>query len=252
MKSNLIYEFQLVLRDSNPKIKRTIQVSSKITLADFVYIILVLFEMHASHLFEVKVLKGKMLVESYKKKLGKDFDSVAFRKEFPLVSEMVDVYKLPHPENDFYDEGTQFYTYNIIKSKLNKVVSQVGEQMELWYDFGDDWFVDIKLKKIIEMEKEEHIPVVITGSGFGIIEDCGGVWTLNEIYADSLKPESEANKGYKEWLDFIEFEFHEFNLEEMNERIKIIPSIYKNCYEKNYRITDEERAYVLRQTPVTS
>ena len=60
------YEFYLELRDSNPKIWRIIQVNSNITVADFIYIVLPLFEMEAAHLFKVTVPVGLMQVENLK------------------------------------------------------------------------------------------------------------------------------------------------------------------------------------------
>jgi len=80
-----VYEIYLELRNSKPKIWRTLQVNQKMSVAEFAYIALVLFEMHASHLFKVIVPKDAMLVEEYQKKLGTEFDVQSFKKEHPEI-----------------------------------------------------------------------------------------------------------------------------------------------------------------------
>ena len=54
-------------------------------------------------------------------------------------------------------------------------------QLELSYDFGDDWTFPIRLEEIIDDEVyEEASPLVLDGEGLGIIEDVGGVGAMSE------------------------------------------------------------------------
>ena len=58
-----------------------------------------------------------------------------------------------------------------------------GDRLSVNYDFGDDWRVSLKLEKVFE-DKElprGEFPQVIEGAGFGIVEDCGGVWGLENL-----------------------------------------------------------------------
>ena len=51
--------------------------------------------------------------------------------------------------------------------------------MAFEYDYGDDWRINLILEKCEKLEiSATELPRVITGEGFGIIEDCGGVAEL--------------------------------------------------------------------------
>jgi len=241
-----VYEFNLELRDSKPTIWRTIQVQEKITVAEFVYIVLVLFEMQASHLFKITVPVGKMQVEKNKKLTGDSFDEKAFLKEHPDLPtiryryELLDIIDdVPRRDNDII--------YNVSKEKLKHAISGIGERMELWYDFGDDWFVDIKLTEISEIDEFATLPQVLDGNGFGVIEDCGGVWRLNDIIKSYTSKKSKLYHEIKEWIGIDDFDFSLFDIEEMNKRLQIIPAIYKRSYEQKKAPTKEEIDYIEKQ-----
>ena len=47
------------------------------------------------------------------------------------------------------------------------------------YAFGDGWCINLYLEKCEKIEiRAGDLPRVLEGSGFGIIEDCGGVFGL--------------------------------------------------------------------------
>ncbi len=241
-----IYEFYTELRDSNPKIFRTIQVISKITVAEFVYILLSLYDMQATHLFKVIVPKGQTLVEAYKRKIGNDFDEVTFKNEHPDISNVRYRYELLDIIDDF-PERENDVVLNVTKEKLKQAISIIGEQMVLWYDFGDDWFVDIKLINIIETEDDVITPNVLKGAGFGIIEDCGGSWRLNDIIIAFQNKKGKLYKEICDWLDIDDFDFSKFDIDEMNKRLQVIPQIYKRSYEKKIVPSQEEIDYIERR-----
>jgi len=116
----------------------------------------------------------------------------------------------------------------------------IGEYMELWYDFGDDWFIDIKLKDIFDAEDSNILPSVIDGEGFGIIEDCGGTWRLNDIIKAFKGKKSKAYHENRNWLGIDDFDFSLFDIEEMNQRLQVIPKIYKRSYEGKKPPTNQE------------
>jgi len=132
------------------------------------------------------------------------------------------------------------------KEKLKHAIKKIGERMELWYDFGDDWFVDIKLTDIVDGEEGIISPIVIDGKGFGIIEDCGGAWRLNDIIKAYKTKKSKDYNEIKEWLGVDDFDFSLFDMKEMNERLQVIPQIYKRSYEEKKTPTQEEIDYIDR------
>ena len=66
---NKIMTFHMTLRDAKPKVWRKVQVFENMSVADFAYIVLTVFEMKASHLLKVTVPVGQMQVERYKELL---------------------------------------------------------------------------------------------------------------------------------------------------------------------------------------
>ena len=76
-----------------------------------------------------------------------------------------------------------------------------------------------------------ELPRVIEGAGFGIVEDVGGVGGLGDFTKAFKKKKGTAYKEYCEWLGITEFDIDEFDLDDMNFRLKKIPRIYKQCYE---------------------
>lgn len=80
------------------------------------------------------------------------------------------------------------------------------QKIKVLYDFGDSWEFQIQIKKI-KYEKNDEISFkVIDGKGYGIIDDCGGIWGLENIFSGQDE----------EWGDY---DINEFSLEETNEYI---------------------------------
>ena len=90
------------------------------------------------------------------------------------------------------------------------------------YDFGDNWEIDIKLEKIID-DKETHgreFPRVLAGEGYGIIEDCGGVWGLYEI-AEAFREKSGGKyEMYRKWMHRDDIDIGRFDIDRMNMSVK--------------------------------
>lgn len=102
--------------------------------------------------------------------------------------------------------------------------------MVVWYDFGDDWRVLIKLERVFEDKTLPggELPRALAGEGFGIVEDVGGL----EELADAFKKKKGADyKRFSEWLGVEDLDMSAFDLDNMNFRLKKIPHIYKQSYE---------------------
>ena len=131
------------------------------------------------------------------------------------------------------------------------MLNLIGEQIYFTYDFGDNWEVVIKLENVYsdDTTPASDFPRVLGGAGFGIIEDCGGVHGLGELAAAYKKKSGEAYEEYSEWLGITDLDLDSFDLNDMNFRLKKLPRIFRDIYEKELEPTQRsidiiERKYL--------
>lgn len=108
------------------------------------------------------------------------------------------------------------------QTRLRHAVSEVGDQLQVNYDFGDDWWATLTVEKIFE-DKElpgGELPRVLEGAGFGIVEDCGGVGGLDALVKDFKKKKGAEYKRLSEWLGVDDFDITAFDIDDMNFRLK--------------------------------
>ena len=96
---------------------------------------------------------------------------------------------------DYYGEFELFYLGLTEKEKL-KII----------YDFGDNWQFDLSLSKIVNGSDEIEFEV-LSGKGYGIIDDCGGIFGLCNIFNGEDDSWGKHN-------------INEFNLKECNKIVK--------------------------------
>lgn len=58
---------------------------------------------------------------------------------------------------------------------------KVKDRFKVIYDWGDNWIFEITIGKI-EDGLNIHDFEVVSGCGYGIIDDCGGSWELEEVF----------------------------------------------------------------------
>jgi len=166
--TNGVMQFVAELTDYKPRIWRRFQINSNNSLTDFCHTLMTMFHMEGYHLFDF-TLKGVR-------------------------------YALPLPDGlDDWDEPTK----NMNRAAINKLFTKEGDNGVMWYDFGDSWYVAVKLEtlKVAEVISPVELPRIIKGKGFGIVEDCGGVWGLAEI-AEGLKTgQVDDWENLKSWLE---------------------------------------------------
>lgn len=76
--------------------------------------------------------------------------------------------------------------YNEIKMnslRINKLLLEEKDKLELIYDFGDNWIFKISVAKVISGHNYKNIEL-IDGIEKGIEEDCGGTWELINLIDD--------------------------------------------------------------------
>jgi hypothetical protein len=136
------FQFKIELDDFKPKIWRRFTVNSCDNLGVFVCDILVLFRTLGYHLAQFKGTDGK--------------EYVFFEDE------------------DWYgDEPPK----QIKEFTVGDVFKKIGDSGICEYDFGDGWQFNITLEKIVDRIAAS---IIEDGEGYGVIEDCGGVYGLKD------------------------------------------------------------------------
>ncbi len=90
---------------------------------------------------------------------------------------------------------------------LNFLDLKVNKRLKLIYDWGDDWVFEISVRKILDGYGDKRFKV-IKGKGYGIIDDCGGVYELAKIF----------DGKNKEWG---KYDINDFDLDEINKIIDL-------------------------------
>jgi hypothetical protein len=85
---------------------------------------------------------------------------------------------------------------------LADLVAATDERIVYTYDFGDNWRHDIRIEKLLEREADTAYPVLVTAKGACPPEDCGGVWSYQDLKAVLADPllEPERHAELREWL----------------------------------------------------
>jgi hypothetical protein len=107
-------------------------------------------------------------------------------------------------------------------------------RLSVWYDFGDDWRVTLKREGIINDPEisAKDLPQVLEGKGFGIVEDCGGAWGLEELTEAFKAKKGDSYEQFRDWLGIDDFDIKAFDIDDINFRLKKLPSIFAKMYEQ--------------------
>jgi hypothetical protein len=224
------FEFSAELLDYEPKIWRRFQISGVASMARLGYALMVMFEMQASHLFRLEVPVEKNRIRFLEATLsGKDYEIFKeLERGEPNDSELVfeviseDTYDFCDQDDDIYDARD---------STIKSLVSQRGDEIKFWYDYGDSWHVLCKLERVIKDAaiSGRILPRVLEGEGFGIVENCGGVDGLAELAKDFCKLRGAERDKLRDCLGTDDLAM--FDLDDMNYRLLKIPRIYADIYE---------------------
>lgn len=226
-----IYQFYAELEDFKPKIWRRFQTADNVTAAELGYIVMTMYEMEASHLLAVEHERS--------------FFTPSGR--LSRRTELICRYDIP----DEFGDLKEWSGKDATATQLSALNLEAPYQLVVRYDFGDDWRVILKLEKIFEGEELPGVefPRVLAGKGFGIVEDCGGIWGLEELVQSFKEKEGESYEQFREWLGVEDFNITAFDIEDINFRLTKIPQIYKKIYEKRISPTKKsidliERKYL--------
>ncbi len=243
MASQPIYQFYAELNDYKPKMWRRFQVLNNITMARLVYILMTLFEMQASHLFCLDVPIGENLLHGMRQTLSEE---EAQKIRFIHKEAEVCRYEI---KNEFTEDFADEMSCDAIRTKLSRVLSVAGEVLQFSYDFGDGWMIRLVLEEVI-IDKGlsgKELPRVLEGTGYGIIEDCGGPFGLEELAKAFRKKKGAQYQEYCEWLGVNKLDLDTFDLEDMNFRLKKVPRIYTYIYEHGLEPTKRSMDLLIRK-----
>lgn len=92
------------------------------------------------------------------------------------------------------------------------------DKLLLTYDYGDSWEFEVDIKNITTDQAAPKCPKILSGKGYGIIDDIGGVWSLQDYYDT---PKDKVDPEMIDWLMGRKaINLDNFNKEELNQRME--------------------------------
>ena len=82
------------------------------------------------------------------------------------------------------------------------------QKLKIIYDWGDNWEFNLTLSKIMEDYGDTQFDV-LSGKGYGIIDDVGGVWGLQKVFDGKDRSWGKHN-------------INDFNLEKCRKKVRKI------------------------------
>lgn len=139
--------------------------------------------------------------------LGEIFNSLVYNKviDFDKAKESIDKQK-----QDLVESVKPKISYGDASDFIETLDLKLGDKLFFTYDFGDNWEFQLKLEKILDPKdlNDPHIPRVVNGKCFGILEDIGGVYAMKEfIEADGSLEEfkyyykSDHNPAFRKMFE---------------------------------------------------
>lgn len=256
MASKPIYEFYLELEEFEPKIWRRIQVLENMTMNKFAYVIMVLFEMTAQHLFSFSIPVKENMKNISVLNLPNTYVGIENLK-LKLINEdeVEDINNAPMSFAQYLgldNQKNKSTTVDVREMTVKDVFSNIDDVGQFWYDFRDDWFVKIKLEKVFKDTELNGrlLPRILEGENLGIIENCGGVDGLTNLFEAFKLGHGEEYEEYSEWLGIDDLSVDIFDIDDLNFRLQKLPKVYAKLYEEHKYPTKQaidiiNRAYLL-------
>ncbi|MGH3829392.1 MAG: plasmid pRiA4b ORF-3 family protein [Pseudonocardiaceae bacterium] len=113
------------------------------------------------------------------------------------------------------DEATDEATWTLARLR-------VGQRFGYWYDFGDDWWHDIRVESIDRADPALAYPRCVTGCRACPPEDCGGPGgfaALLGALGDDKHPRHEFSRDWMRQLGADGYDPARFDLAEINEAL---------------------------------
>ena len=194
-----VYTFRVTYDGLEDKLWRIIQVSSRYPMDRFGYCILATFDTLAYHLFSFK------------------FQEL----EFSIPSEWNQI------SSQSKDMGA---------IRLEQLCLQIGDTLELLYDFGTTQHFHIHLTEISSMKKGTgtHFPYILAGAGRGILDDCPADELSGYIAQIDLYGKTEEKIYYNECRAPWDYRDYSLDIDNMllKGKIQVIEEGYRPFWEQ--------------------
>jgi hypothetical protein len=173
-----VYQLKVTLDGIKPPIWRRIQVRGDVSL----------FKLH-------KIIQTAMGWEDY------------HLHQF-MVGE--DCYAVPSPEDPWPME-----TKNEKRAKLYQIAPAEKTRFIYEYDFGDSWYHEILVEKILPPRREQEHPLCLAGKRSRPPEDCGGIGGYYEFLEAISDPKHPDHENMLDWAG-EDFDPEMSDIEEIN------------------------------------
>lgn len=179
------YQFLITLNLESHEVWRRVIVPADITFRKLHYVIQDAFGWLSYHLYEFDILKKDELVAQ-------------------VVCD---------------EEGKEFTECPSSLDDKTKLAQYLPKYLQIGYvyDMGDSWEHYIELEKVID-DYDKSYPICVEGKGNCPPEDVGGEGGYDEFLEGINDPKNPEHDNMLEWGK--EQEYHEFNLKEVNRRLK--------------------------------
>jgi len=178
-----VYQMKVTLKGSKPPIWRRIQVGSWITLENLHCILQEVMGWENAHLHRFE--------------MGKK------------------TYGEPNPE--YEDLGLEVIDEATVR--LGEVVKKSKDRFLYEYDFGDSWYHEVRVEKVLPREQQKKYPVCLAGKRACPPEDCGGLWGYYDLLEAIQNADHPDHEQVLEWVGG-EYDPEEFDIDEVNRRLK--------------------------------
>jgi len=98
------------------------------------------------------------------------------------------------PDPDFGDD-----TQDERRKRLHQL-SEVGEEFQYIYDFGDDWQHVVTVEAAVDPQARRVLPICIEGARRCPPEDVGGAWGYADFLEAYRNPNDERHEEFVEWI----------------------------------------------------
>ena len=251
MAARTVYRIYAELCGYSPKIWRRFQCDGSVTMARFGYILMTMFEMQASHHFAFDVPHA----ENFDRDMAKKIPNYEPLKDEYDAGE---TWHIELPAKDGFDFGAAFPSLPEVKEpekldasteRLHKILPAAGDRAPFTYDFGDEWQIELRIEEILRKSEipASDLPKALAGEGYGIIEDCGGTDGLKKIAAAFKRKRGPQYRDLCEWLGTDALDLTAFDIDDMNFRLKKVPTIYRKIYENDQPPSREAMKILTRE-----
>lgn len=106
---------------------------------------------------------------------------------------------------------------------IGEMLPRKGAVLRYNYDFGDDWWLDIKLLSVGDAQPRTNYPRCLAGARAGPPEDCGGPPGFEDFLAARKHPRSKHARELLAWAG-ADWDPEKFDLILINKTLAALPA----------------------------